>query len=557
LNYDISSIMVLEDQSILEILKAINDSASKFALVVDETKRLVGIVTDGDIRRGLLKGRSVNDPVRVVMNPSPVVARDGLTRETMLSLLNEKISMVPVVGEDGRVKGILSFKDKNVALDVKSRRICVVGLGYVGLTLSVVLAEIGFKVFGFDIDAHIIKLLNDGRSHFHENGLEAYLHRNLGKRLFPVNYLDGIDADVYMIAVGTPVDKETKLPDLSCVETAATMIGRHIKSEDLVILRSTVPIGTTRRLVLPALNTASGLRAGTDYFLSFAPERTAAGIALPELRELPQIIGGYDKKSAALTSRLFGEITSTIIDVGSLEAAEMVKIMNNTFRDVKFAYANEMALICKELGLDMHQLVQAANDSYDRDKIPVPSPGVGGPCLTKDGYLLQYSCKDLSAQPTIVGLSRQVNESIPFRIAREIDRELKRLGKKSVKIFVIGFAFKGEPETSDTRDSATLALLKELRWLGYPDSCFFGYDAVAGPGDISQFAVTPVSLAEGFEGADAVIIMNNHKSHRVVDIFTLLMTTKKPCLFVDGWRTFDPRDIKEIEHLVYLGVGCR
>ena len=121
----------------------------------------------------------------------------------------------------------------------------------------------------------------------------------------------------------------------------------------------------------------------------------------------------------------------------------------------------------------------------------------------------------------------------------------------------MGFAFKGEPETSDVRDSTTITLLEELRLLGHPDSCFFVYDAVTKPEDISQFGATPISLTEGFHDADAVIIMNNHKSHRLVDIFSLLMTTNKPCVFLDGWRTFDPREIKEIKHVVYMGVGCR
>jgi len=549
--------MVLENQSIFEVLRAINDSASKFALVVDDADRLVGIATDGDIRRGILMGRSVVDPVKMVMNAAPVVARESLSRDMILSLLNERILLVPVVGDDGKVKSIISLKDKNIPLDVKSRKICVVGLGYVGLTLSVVLAEVGFKVFGYDIDSRVIEMLKNGKSHFQESGLDTYLNRNQGKRLFPVSELEGINADIYMIAVGTPIDKRTKRPDLSCVEEAARTIGKHLKPDDLVVLRSTVPVGTSRNLVLPILNESSGLEAGAGYFLSFAPERTVEGKALTELRELPQIIGGHDKKSAALTSRVFSEVTPTIIDVGTLEGAEMVKILNNTFRDAKFAYVNEMALICRELGLDMNQLIQAANDSYARDKIPVPSPGVGGPCLTKDAYLLEYSCKDLSVQPTIVALCRQVNESIPGRIARDIDEELKRVGKGSVKIFIIGFTFKGEPETSDTRDSTTLVLVEQFLGLGYPAAALFGYDAVVAPDDLRELGVTPVSLAEGFKDADAIIIMNNHESHNGMDIFGLLNTTSKPCLFMDGWRTFDPRDIKEIEHVIYLGMGCK
>ncbi|NQU04312.1 MAG: nucleotide sugar dehydrogenase, partial [Syntrophaceae bacterium] len=471
--YDLKSIMVHGDQSILEVIKAVNETASRFALVVDEKERLIGIATDGDIRRGFLEGHNSNEPVSNIMNASPVVAKENLSRQAMLDLVNEKYNQIPVLDDQGRVKGLITFKDKSIVLDTKSRKICMLGLGYVGLTLSLVLAEVGFKVYGYDVNDEVIQNVTKGISPFHEDGLEAYLHRHIGKNLVPVSNLSAVDADVYIITVGTPIDGKTKKPRIDYIEKAATDIAARLRKDDLVVLRSTVPVGVTRNIVMPILSENSGLEVGLEYFLAYAPERTVEGRAIPEIRELPQVVGGYNEKSTMLVERLFREVTSTIIDVGSLESAEMVKILNNTFRDVKFGYANEMALICKELGLDMVKIVNAANLGYTRDRIPLPSPGVGGACLTKDPYLLIESCKGIKFQPEIVRQSRMINEFIPRKITEEILEQIEDLEKsrEKIKIFIIGFAFKGEPETSDMRGSTTIDLLNNFKENGVKEEC--------------------------------------------------------------------------------------
>lgn len=557
--YDIQSIMVPESKSIFEVMKAINESASKFAMIVDNEERLVGIVTDGDIRRGFLNGHDAGEPVKNIMNRSPIVVKEGMSRETMLELVNEKYAQIPVLDDIGRVKGVITFKDKSVLLDAKSRQICMIGLGYVGLTLSVVLAELGFKVFGYDTDGKLIKKIKNGFVPFYEDSLEAYLHRYVGKNLIPISDLSGCKVDTYIVSVGTPINPETKKPIIDNIEEAARYIAKFLKPDDLVVLRSTVPVGTTREVMLPILSNLSGLKAGIDYYLAYAPERTIEGRAISEIKELPQIIGGYDKKSTMLVNRLFREITPTIVDVGSLEGAEMVKILNNTFRDVKFGYANEMALVCKELGLDMVKLVQAANLGYVRDEIPVPSPGVGGACLTKDPYFLIHSCKDLKHKPRMVSHSRQINEFIPYHIVEEVYQQIMQLKKKidKLKIFIIGFAFKGEPETSDLRGSTTIDLLNHFRKKGIQDSSFFGYDPIVSQEEITALGVKPVSIAEGFKDADVVLIMTNHKSYKKMDVFDLLNSARNDCIFVDGWYTFEPKDLMSVNNVRYMGIGCR
>lgn len=439
-----------------------------------------------------------------------------------------------------------------------SDKVCVLGLGFVGLTLSVVLADLDMKVYGLDVDEDKVRTINKGETPFHEDSMDTYLKRYAGTNLKATSNMSKVDADIYIISVGTPVDMKTKKPTTKFIEEATKSIVPVLKEGDLVILRSTVPIGLTRNIVMPILN-KSGLKPGEDYFLVFAPERTTEGHAIPELRELPQIIGGYDRKSAFLAEKLFRRVATTVIDVGSLESAEMVKILNNTFRDVKFGYANQMALICNDFGLDMTKLVKAANYGYPRDKIPVPSPGVGGACLTKDPYILIDSCKDIANKPEIVREARALNESIPSHIVKNIVQELDN-HKKAItncKIFIAGFAFKGSPETSDTRASTTLDLLAELKNLGIPRHNIYGFDFVVGKEELNKLGVIGTDLEGGFADADVVIIMNNHKSFRKLDIMSYVDNASNNCVFFDAWCLFEPTDITSINFATYLSVGCR
>jgi len=493
------------------------------------------------------------------MNTLPKTVNENMPFKEVVKLISDKYKFLPVLDDEMKIVGLYNFADFSVLIDAKSRTICVLGMGYVGLTLSLVMADVGFKVFGYDIDKGLIDKLSKGQLSFFEEGIDVYLKKHINNGLMPISNLNSIEADTYIVTVGTPIDDETKKPNISYIEQAIISIAPHVKQNDLIILRSTVPVGTTRKVVLPILREYINLEPGQDYFLAFAPERTIEGDALNECRELPQIVGGYDEKSSLLTQQLFKEITHTIIEVDSLESAEMVKIMNNTFRDVKFAYSNEMALICKDLGLDMVNLVNAANMGYTRDKIPTPSPGVGGPCLTKDSYILINSTENVASHPSIVEQSRRVNESIPLVLAEEIVQKLNFLQKniEESKVFIIGFAFKGNPETSDMRGSTTIDLLNRLRMKKVNNRFIFGYDAVIDPTEIEMLGITHSDLESGFKNADVVVVMNNHSSHKNIDMFSLLKTAKKDLIFVDGWHMFNPKDITKENTINYIGVGCK
>ena len=280
-----------------------------------------------------------------------------------------------------------------------------------------------------------------------------------------------------------------------------------------------------------------------------------AGKALKELRSLPQIIGALDSQGAEVAASIYREITPTIVILDSIEEAEMVKLVNNTFRDTIFAFSNEVALVCDSYNLDAIKVINAANEGYPRDPVPLPSPGVGGVCLKKDPYLLQVSAQAMDIEPTILGRSRIVNEFMPLHVFQKFSRFLEKTGGKltDTRVFLVGFAFKGWPETSDMRDSPTLELQKLLQDAGVEIT---GYDPVVKAQYLDQVeGVSSISLEEGFKDADAVFVMNNHPSYEDWNLFSLLETMNKPGLFFDGWSMFRVDEVDRVEGLSYSTVS--
>lgn len=438
----------------------------------------------------------------------------------------------------------------------KNQKLCVVGLGFVGLPLGATFAELGFLVTGIDASPKVRESLKRGKAHFAEAGLQELLDLVLGKTFHIAETVEKGSHDVYIIAVGTPIDDETKQPIMEYVEGASRTIGKALKKGDLVIIRSTVPIGTTQKIVLPLLEEESGLKGGKDFDLVFAPERLVSGKALAELKELPQIIGGLAEggKDVERASALFSVMTPLIVPVENLEAGEMGKLIDNTYRDLHFAYANQMARLAEKVGIDMTRLAHDVNNGYKRNRIPVPSPGVGGICLKKDPFLLIYSGKEYDYHPFLTESARQLNADMPHHVANRALMLLSAAGKepKTSLVFVLGFAFKGKPVTSDTRDSPTTTVVEDLQKAG---CTVIGYDPVVPTEHLASLNVNPASIEEGFKRADLVIIMTNHPEFESLPIDTLVGSMTKPSALLDGWHLFDPVKFRTIPDFYYAGVG--
>lgn len=437
--------------------------------------------------------------------------------------------------------------------DYKDRQICIMGLGYVGLTLGVVMADIGFQVTGVEIRKSVVAELELSKAHFHEPGLNERLKRVIRNGNFkPVQKIPDLSkSHVYIITVGTPLvgGKEVRL---DMIQNVTREIASHLKDGDMVIMRSTVRPGTTRNHVLPILQAT-----GKKFDLVFCPERTLEGQALSELRYLPQIVGGVDADARIRATRMFNFITPTVVQVSDVETAEMIKLIDNSQRDVQFALSNEIARISDTIGISASEVISAGKLGYPRTNLPMPGP-VGGPCLEKDSYILADGLEPYDIRPNIIMTARGVNESQPKEAAIAIKTLFDKLENVPDEMLVTlaGLAFKGRPETDDLRGTMVFPILKELR-TAFPNAKFRGFDKIVKSEIIrEEFGIEPVdSLEEAFNGASLVVIANNHKIFESCPLTELCEAMERPSVVYDFWNHFSNESLDLPDNIIYTGIG--
>jgi len=561
-----------KETSLMELYSLFDHASKKglpagIALVVNEEEKLIGTITEGDIRRGILEYKSMGLSAHQLMQTNPICFQEGLSISEILEQIplelekrnrqsKRYLGKIVIIDKDSRPTRVLDYHQLWEQKTATHRHIVVVGLGYVGLTMALVMADAGFMVTGVELDSNKVSQLYNGSSYIHEVGLEDLLKENIGKNFKPTTEIPE-SGDVYIISVGTPVVEKAngrKEPIMDYLNDACNKIAKNLKRGNLVILRSTVPIGTCRKYVKEKLEQGSDLLCGIDFHLSFAPERTAEGKALKELRNLPQIIGGFNKDSLEATAAIFRDLTPTIVRVDSLEAAEMAKLINNTFRDYVFAYANQMAKIASQFNINVVDVINAANKGYTRDPVPLPSPGVGGPCLTKDPHIFASVASEFNFDDSLFVRGREINESMHLHVVSQILAEIKRIGKdaSNVSVLICGLAFKGNPETGDVRNSTAIDIatllkphVREIR----------GYDPVAIKSEIEEYGITPVQIADGFQNSDVVMFLNNHKSFEKINVFEMTRLLNNKPIIYDGWNLFRKEEILSTKPCTYIGLS--
>ena len=342
-----------------------------------------------------------------------------------------------------------------------SARIGVVGLGYVGLPLAVEFARAGYRVTGVEASPARAAQLKRGRSYIGDVA-DADVARLTKAGLFRVRP-DGRElgrCDAVIICVQTPLRK-SKEPDLSSVVAACEEVGRTLRRGQLIVLESTTYPGTTDEIVRPALE-KSGLKAGKDFFLAFSPERVDPGNEKWNIVNTPKVIGGWNPASTRLAAALYSRIVRRVVPVSSAKAAELVKLLENTFRAVNIALVNEMAQICDKLGLDVWEVVGAAATKPYGFMPFWPGPGIGGHCIPKDPQLLTWKMKSLNFEPRFIGLATTINGAMPEYAAARVARALNGAGRsvRGSRILVLGVAYK--PGVSDYRESPALDVMHLL-----------------------------------------------------------------------------------------------
>ena len=423
----------------------------------------------------------------------------------------------------------------------------VIGLGYVGLTLAVSLARKGFTVHGVDTSPAVLEALGRGRPHLFEPGVEEGLRALLGERIHVAPVLPDGGVDAAVICVSTPVAPDTHAPQLDNLRLAARHAAERSGPGTLVVVRSTVPVGATRSVVLPELRARWG-RAR----LAFVPERTIQGQALRELEELPQVVGGVDAESVAAATALFSRLATRVVPVATLETAELVKLVNNCHTDLIYSFGNEVALLAARFGLDPLEVIRAANVEYPRPDLARPG-FVGGSCLSKDPYILISAAQGAGYTPFLVGPARALNEHLPQAVAQRLIALIRetRGRTEGARLCVLGWAYKGWPPTDDMRGAPIVAMLPLLRAAGLALS---GHDFLVAPSVIRGLGAAPVSVEAGFAGADAVLLTSNHPEYAKLDLPRLLPTLRRPAVLYDSWRLLD-EDTVRATGVRYAGLG--
>lgn len=389
-------------------------------------------------------------------------------------------------------------------MSVKDENICVLGLGYVGLTLSLTLTNFEKKVVGIETNKGIIESLENDEPHFFEAGLKDSLidAKNKGSFKISNDIKDAKDCSVFIISVGTPLDEQGNASFTSidrCIKDIISVTPKR----PLIIVRSTVKIGTTR-------NRVAKIFEESNLFCNIAmcPERTAEGKAMTEITLMPQIVGGLDSESSKRAQIFFSEFNNNILVVSNPETAELIKLVDNSTRDLGFAVSNEIANICEVLNLDVYEVISNATEKYHRTNIPLPGL-VGGPCLEKDPYILYQSLKDHDHISNIFKEAREINE----KMARSFLPWISKISHNT-NFGIAGLAFKGNPETSDLRGSLSIDIFNELKRLT-PDkiNIFDPVKKIIKTQDYSKY-FSDGKWFENFEEliseTNVLIICNNH-----------------------------------------------
>ena len=341
----------------------------------------------------------------------------------------------------------------------------IIGLGYVGLPLAVELANAGFRVLGFDVSQRVVDGLNAGKSHVKDIS-DAQLAAARAKGLFTAT-TDGSKlaaCDAISICVPTPLSK-FKDPDVSYIVAATETVKAVLRKGQAIILESTTYPGTTREIMLPALE-STGLKVGKDFFLAFSPERVDPGNPVYQTKNTPKVVGGITDDCTRVVMALYRPAIDTLVPVTTTEAAELVKLLENTFRSVNIGLVNEMAIVCDKLGVDVWEVIEAAATKPFGFMKFLPGPGLGGHCIPIDPHYLAWKMRGLNYKTRFIDLAGELNTEMPVFWVRKVNEALNESGKavKGASVLILGVAYKRDID--DLRESPALDIIKLLEQQG-------------------------------------------------------------------------------------------
>jgi UDP-N-acetyl-D-glucosamine dehydrogenase len=420
----------------------------------------------------------------------------------------------------------------------KQARIGIIGLGYVGLPLAVEFANAGFEVTGFDVDVAKVSSINKGHSYIGDVRSEDVAAAVNARKLSATDDMAKLhDMDAIDICVPTPLRK-TRDPDLSYVVLAVDAVRARLRPGQLVILESTTYPGTTDEVVQPALE-EGGLKAGKDFYLAFSPERVDPGNPTYTTRTIPKVVGGVDEISTQLATELYGSIISTIVPVSSTQVAEMVKLLENTFRAVNIGLVNEIALMSHRMNIDVWEVIEAASTKPFGFMPFYPGPGLGGHCIPIDPFYLSWKARQNGFECRFIELAGHINGSMPAFVVERVSEALNSQ-KKAIngsRIHIFGVAYK--KDVGDMRESPALDVLELLHRRGAILSYTDPHVPLLEHGELSLKSVPESGAAS--DDVDCAVICTNHSVFNYAEMpkrFPLVVDTRNALKNVHAENVF-------------------
>ena len=424
-----------------------------------------------------------------------------------------------------RREGLLVQLEKKIK--DRSASMAIIGMGYVGLPLAIEFGRVGFKITGIDISEKKVNTINAGKSDIDDIKHSEVRELVDLKRLHCTSDFSGLkQADVVVICVPTPLNK-TKDPDVSFILNATTEIAKRIHKGQLIVLESTTYPGTTEELIRPKLE-ESGLKVGKDFFLAFSPERVDPGNPKYTTQNTPKIVGGTTPNCLKVARTFYEQVIVQVVPVTSTKAAEMVKLLENTFRSVNIALVNEVALMCDRLGVDVWEIIDAASTKPFGFMRFYPGPGLGGHCIPIDPHYLSWKLKSLNYYARFIELAGDINSRMPEFVVEKITIALntKRISLNGANVLILGVSYK--KDVSDLRESPSLDVIRLLQEKGAKVSYCDPYVPVIHMDSGPVMKAVPLN-EKALKSADCVAVITDHSHFNyqwVVDQSSLVVDTR-------------------------------
>lgn len=457
---------------------------------------------------------------------------------------------------------MIELKKANRKIEI----IGIIGLGFVGLNLGLFLCEKGFEVIGIDIDKKLVQKVNNGQAPVKDaevpSLLKKYTDNNQLRATSEISEVK--NTDIVFVTVGTPLD-ENYSPNFDYIRKVANSLAPYLKKEQIIILKSTVVPGTTE-IMGKILEEKSGLKVGEDFTLSFCPERLAeggnmsdfSGSALEDLRKIPVIVGGKTKQDTEIVSEFWKELNVDTVIVSGFKEAEMAKLADNLWIDLNIALANELGMLAEKLGINIWEVISAANTLPKGDNmvnILYPGSGVGGYCLPKDPWFINKLGEDYGLNLKTPKISREINDNMPKHMVHLILELLKELGKEieNSKVTILGLSFKNN--TGDLRNTPAKPLIDHLKEYGLQISA---YDPWVNEEEAEElFGLRPISdFKEAVRNSDCIVLVSAHPEFREINYNEIAVLTNSKCGIIDGRNALDENNAKKAGFIYRkIGVG--